>query len=87
MLHTPRLQRIALPPNRHRNFQFPYHRVALAISIGIVIAIAIMNRLTTSTMQQSQRRGGGMQVHAVPESERAVDANGQKLPWAYEYAE
>jgi len=33
------------------------------------------------------RRGGGMQVHAVPESERAVDANGQRLPWAYEYAE
>jgi len=30
---------------------------------------------------------GGMQVHAVPESERAVDANGQRLPWAYEYAE
>jgi hypothetical protein len=34
-----------------------------------------------------QRRGGGMQVHAVPESERALDANGQRLPWAYEYAE
>lgn len=30
---------------------------------------------------------GGMQVHAVPESERAIDANGQRLPWAYEYAE
>lgn len=34
------------------------------------------------------RRSGGMQVHAVPESERAVDPNtGQKLPWGYEYAE
>jgi len=30
---------------------------------------------------------GGMQVHAVPEAERAFDANGQRLPWAYEYAE
>ncbi|KAF1808591.1 hypothetical protein P152DRAFT_462314 [Eremomyces bilateralis CBS 781.70] len=29
----------------------------------------------------------GMQVHAVPESERATDANGRKLPWAYEYAD
>ncbi|KAF2669469.1 hypothetical protein BT63DRAFT_425182 [Microthyrium microscopicum] len=35
------------------------------------------------------RRGGGMQVHAVPESERATDpANpNQKLPWGYEYAD
>lgn len=30
---------------------------------------------------------GGMQVHAVPESERAVDASGRRLPWGYEYAE
>lgn len=30
---------------------------------------------------------GGMQVHAVPETERAIGANGQRLPWAYEYAE
>jgi hypothetical protein len=30
---------------------------------------------------------GGMQVHSVPEAERAFDANGQRLPWAYEYAE
>jgi hypothetical protein len=30
---------------------------------------------------------GGVQVHSVPESERAVDANGQRLPFAYEYAE
>jgi hypothetical protein len=30
---------------------------------------------------------GGMQVHAVPETERAMGANGQRLPWAYEYAE
>jgi hypothetical protein len=35
---------------------------------------------------RSQLRGG-MQVHAVPEAERAIDANGQRLPWAYEYAE
>jgi hypothetical protein len=30
---------------------------------------------------------GGMQVHAVPESERAVDASGKRLPWGYEFAE
>ncbi|KIW09150.1 uncharacterized protein PV09_00086 [Verruconis gallopava] len=35
---------------------------------------------------RSQFRGG-MQVHAVPETERAIGANGQRLPWAYEYAE
>lgn len=27
----------------------------------------------------------GMQVHAVPEAERAVDATGRRLPWGYEY--
>ena len=32
------------------------------------------------------RGGGGMQVHAVPDGERAT-VNGQQLPWAYEYAE
>ena len=30
---------------------------------------------------------GGMQVHAVPESERAFDASGKRLPWGYEFAE
>ncbi|KAL1304637.1 hypothetical protein AAFC00_003601 [Neodothiora populina] len=30
---------------------------------------------------------GGMQVHAVPESERAIDASGKRLPWGYEYAD
>jgi hypothetical protein len=30
---------------------------------------------------------GGMQVHAVPESERALDASGKRLPWGYEFAE
>ncbi|KAK8210320.1 hypothetical protein M8818_003488 [Zalaria obscura] len=30
---------------------------------------------------------GGMQVHAVPESERAYDSTGRKLPWAYEFAD
>ena len=30
---------------------------------------------------------GGMQVHAVPESERALDASGRRLPWGYEFAE
>ena len=30
---------------------------------------------------------GGMQVHAVPESERYIDANGKRLPWAYERAD
>ncbi|KAF1916901.1 hypothetical protein BDU57DRAFT_249189 [Ampelomyces quisqualis] len=28
-----------------------------------------------------------MQVHAVPDSERAFDSTGRKLPWAYEYAD
>lgn len=28
-----------------------------------------------------------MQVHAVPDSERAYDSTGRKLPWAYEFAE
>lgn len=28
-----------------------------------------------------------MQVHAVPESERAFDAAGRQLPWGYEYAD
>ncbi|KAF2404325.1 hypothetical protein EJ06DRAFT_470641 [Trichodelitschia bisporula] len=28
-----------------------------------------------------------MQVHAVPESERFVDSNGNRLPWAYESAD
>ncbi|KAF2083600.1 hypothetical protein K490DRAFT_51224 [Saccharata proteae CBS 121410] len=28
-----------------------------------------------------------MQVHAVPDSERAFDASGRQLPWAYEYAD
>lgn len=27
----------------------------------------------------------GMQVHAVPEAERTVDATGRRLPWGYEY--
>ena len=30
---------------------------------------------------------GGMQVHAVPEEERARDSRGQALPWGYAYAE
>ena len=30
---------------------------------------------------------GGMQVHSVPEHERAFDASGTRLPWGYEYAE
>ncbi|GAM89642.1 hypothetical protein ANO11243_076810 [Dothideomycetidae sp. 11243] len=28
-----------------------------------------------------------MQVHAVPDSEKAIDANGRRLPWAFEYAD
>jgi len=30
---------------------------------------------------------GGMQVHAVPDNEKAFDASGRRLPWAFEYAE
>ncbi|KAF4549927.1 Hypothetical protein D9617_19g102320 [Elsinoe fawcettii] len=30
---------------------------------------------------------GGMQVHAVPDNERAYDANGRRLPWGFEYAD
>jgi len=29
----------------------------------------------------------GMQVHAVPESERYIDASGKRLPWSYERAD
>jgi len=36
-------------------------------------------------MNSSMR--GGMQVHAVPDDERAKDSRGQPLPWAYSYAE
>ncbi|KAK4508125.1 hypothetical protein PRZ48_001863 [Zasmidium cellare] len=32
------------------------------------------------------QRVPGMQVHAVPEAERAIDSNGRRLPWAYDYA-
>lgn len=28
----------------------------------------------------------GMQVHAVPEAERAFDQNGRRLPWGYDFA-
>lgn len=35
-------------------------------------------------MQQSFRGLRGMQVHAVPDSEKAFDASGRKLPWGYE---
>jgi len=30
---------------------------------------------------------GGMQIHAVPENEKAIDSNGKRLPWAVEYPE
>ena len=29
----------------------------------------------------------GVQVHAVPEHERAYDSAGRRLPWGYTYAE
>jgi hypothetical protein len=35
----------------------------------------------------SYRGQGGMQVHVVPEVERAFDTAGQRLPWGFEYAE
>ena len=35
-------------------------------------------------MQGSFRGYRGMQVHAVPDSDKFVDANGRKLPWAYD---
>ena len=28
-----------------------------------------------------------MQVHAVPDAERAFDSQGRQLPWGYEYPE
>lgn len=42
---------------------------------------------TNAKMTTRTNLRGGMQVHAVPETERALDASGQRLPWAYEYAE
>ncbi|KAF2172216.1 hypothetical protein M409DRAFT_62971 [Zasmidium cellare ATCC 36951] len=32
------------------------------------------------------QRVPGMQVHAVPEAERAIDSSGRRLPWAYDYS-
>lgn len=37
--------------------------------------------------QFRNQRAPGVQIHAVPESERAVDSNGRRLPWGYDYAE
>lgn len=34
----------------------------------------------------AQHRPPGMQIHAVPESERALDSAGRKLPWGYDYS-
>jgi hypothetical protein len=44
-----------------------------------------MNNMQNAGLHLPRR--GGMQVHAVPEAERALDANGVRLPWGYEYAE
>ncbi|CAK4032061.1 Hypothetical predicted protein [Lecanosticta acicola] len=33
----------------------------------------------------NNRHPRGMQIHAVPEAERALDDNGRRLPWAYDY--
>lgn len=33
------------------------------------------------------RRQEKMQVHAVPDAERAFDSQGRRLPWGLEYAE
>ncbi|GIZ38935.1 hypothetical protein CKM354_000233300 [Cercospora kikuchii] len=35
---------------------------------------------------RQQHRPPGMQIHAVPESERAIDSTGRKLPWGYDYS-
>lgn len=36
--------------------------------------------------QFRSQRAPGVQIHAVPESERAVDSNGRRLPWGYDYS-
>lgn len=36
--------------------------------------------------QFRNKRAPGVQIHAVPESERAVDSNGRRLPWGYDYS-
>jgi hypothetical protein len=36
--------------------------------------------------QFRNQRAPGVQIHAVPESERAVDSNGRRLPWGYDYS-
>ena len=35
---------------------------------------------------RTQHRPPGMQIHAVPDSERALDSTGRKLPWGYDYS-
>lgn len=45
------------------------------------------NFWTTSRATMNSSFRGGMQVHAVPEDERARDSRGQALPWGYAYAE
>ncbi|KAI5371145.1 Putative nucleotide-binding alpha-beta plait domain superfamily [Septoria linicola] len=35
---------------------------------------------------RQQHRPPGMQIHAVPEAERALDSTGRKLPWGYDYS-
>lgn len=49
---------------------------------------AITNTHTAPTMYNlhNPQRAPGMQIHAVPESERATDSAGRRLPWAYDYS-
>jgi hypothetical protein len=53
----------------------------------------INNRLSKLLRPAAQRHDHNpyiavnMQVHAVPDSERAFDSTGRKLPWGYESAE
>lgn len=51
-----------------------------------ISALRPRSRAATSSVTMNSFRGG-MQVHAVPESERAFDAAGRQLPWGYEYVE
>ena len=44
-------------------------------------------RRVVATAETRRRGYAKMQVHAVPDAERAYDSTGRKLPWAFEYAE
>ena len=68
----------------------------LPTTLEVIIGVCSTSKQQTSTvshltppyqpltMQPSFRGYRGMQVHAVPDGEKHVDAQGRRLPWAYD---